>query len=149
MDNSGGMCIKDMYHKLNMAQNKHILIGQLGEQIASGYLQNRGFRVIERNFRKKWGELDIVVKKDGVLHFVEVKSGSFHTHVPEEGKEAYHPEDHMHYHKKTRMKRIIQTYLLEKKIPMQKEWTIDLVVVHINTDTKKAQVRILENILLD
>jgi putative endonuclease len=138
-----------MYHKVNMAQNKHILIGQVGEEIAAGYLQNRGFRVIERNFRKKWGELDIVAEKNSVLHFIEVKAGSFYTHVPKEGKEAYRPEDHMHVHKKSRMKRIVQTYVHEKKISMQKEWTIDLVVVHINTETKQARVRILENILLD
>lgn len=149
MDNSGYMCIKDMYHTVNMAQNKHILIGQLGEQIASGYLQNRGFQVIERNFRKKWGELDVVAEKDDVLHFVEVKAGSFQVRVPKEGVEAYRPEDHMHFYKKTRMKRIVQTYLLEKKISMEKEWTIDLVVVHINTETKQVRIHILQNILLD
>jgi putative endonuclease len=132
-----------------MAQNKHILIGQLGEQIASGYLQNRGFQVIERNFRKKWGELDVVAEKDDVLHFVEVKAGSFQVRVPKEGVEAYRPEDHMHFYKKTRMKRIVQTYLLEKKISMEKEWTIDLVVVHINTETKQVRIHILQNILLD
>lgn len=138
-----------MYDKDDMAQNKHIRIGQLGEEIAQKYLENRKFRFVERNFRKKWGELDIVMQKDGVLHFIEVKAGSFHDSVPKEGQEAYRPEDHMHFYKKARMKRIIQSYLLEKKISPQQEWTIDLVVVHINTETKKARVHILENILLD
>jgi len=137
-----------MYHKEEMAQNKHIAIGQLGEKIAQKYLENRKFRFVERNFRKKWGELDIVMQKDDVLHFIEVKAGSFHTSVPK-GEESYRPEDHMHFHKKTRMKRIIQSYLLEKKVSPLQEWTIDLVVVHINTDTKKAHVHVLENILLD
>ena len=138
-----------MYDKVNMAQNKHIAIGHLGEEIAQKYLENRKFRLIERNFRKKWGELDIVMQKDNVLHFIEVKAGSFHTSVPKDGEEAYRPEDHMHFHKKTRMKRIIQSYLLEKKIAPQQEWTIDLVVVHINTESKKAHVHVLEDILLD
>ena len=149
MDNSGYKGIKDMYHRDEMAQNKHIAIGQLGEKIAQKYLENRKFRFIERNFRKKWGELDIVMQKDNVLHFIEVKAGSFHDSVPKDGEESYRPEDHMHFHKKTRMKRIIQSYLLEKKVPPHQEWTIDLVVVHMNMETRKAQVRILENILLD
>ena len=148
VDNSGYKGIKDMYHREEMAQNKHIAIGQLGEEIATKYLQNRKFRLLERNFRKKWGELDIVVEKDGVLHFVEVKAGSFHTNVPNDGEEAYRPEDHMHFYKKTRMKRIIQSYILQKKISPNKEWTIDLMVVHINIETRRARVRILENILL-
>jgi len=55
-----------------MAQYKHISIGRLGEDIATGYLKNRGFHIITRNYRKKWGEIDIIAKKDNVLHFVEV-----------------------------------------------------------------------------
>jgi putative endonuclease len=132
-----------------MAKNKHIIIGQLGENIASKYLENRKFRVVERNFRKKWGEIDIVAEKNHVLHFVEVKSGSLHTYVPKDGEEAYRPEDHMHIYKKKRMKRIIETYLFQNKITLHSDWTIDLVVVLINIETKRVRVRVLENILLD
>ena len=49
--------------------------GKLGEDIACEYLVNRGFIIIERNFRKPWGELDIIAKDSkGVLVFVEVKA---------------------------------------------------------------------------
>ncbi len=132
-----------------MAQNKHISIGQIGEEIATKYLENRKFRTVERNYRKKWGEIDIVLEKDNVLHFVEVKSAEYSVRVPKDGEEAYRPEDHVHFHKKQRLKRVIQTYLLEKKIKPEKEWTIDVVVVYINTETRRARVRVLENILLE
>ncbi len=50
--------------------------GDRAESRAAAYLQQAGFTVIERNyFAKKLGEIDIIAKKEGVLHFVEVKSG--------------------------------------------------------------------------
>ena len=51
-------------------------IGQLGEDSACEYLIKMGYKVIERNYLKKWGEIDIVAKKDNRIHFIEVKSVS-------------------------------------------------------------------------
>lgn len=50
--------------------------GNEGEERAVRYLQDRGFHIVDRNYTKKGGELDIVARKEGVLRFVEVKSGS-------------------------------------------------------------------------
>jgi len=50
-------------------------LGKLGEDLACGYLVGKGYKVIERNFRKPWGELDIIAKSpDKTLVFVEVKT---------------------------------------------------------------------------
>src|SRR3989344_2519447 len=49
-------------------------IGRLGEDIAVKYLENKGFLVIERNYLKKCGEIDVIAKKAGITHFIEVKS---------------------------------------------------------------------------
>ena len=43
--------------------SKHIEVGKAGEEIACRYLESKGYKIIERNFRKKWGEIDIVCKK--------------------------------------------------------------------------------------
>lgn len=51
--------------------------GNAAEDKAASFLQKEGFAIVERNFyAKKMGELDIIAQKKGVLHFVEVKSGS-------------------------------------------------------------------------
>ena len=131
-----------------MAKNKHIYIGQIGETLICRYLENRGFRIVERNHRKKWGEIDIVAEKDSVLHFVEVKAGSKQWRFKKDGEEDYRPEDHINYHKKERMKRVIQTYLLENDL-VEKEWEIDVAVVLLDTEKKKAIVKILKSVLLD
>lgn len=49
------------------------LIGRRAEQAARVYLEMRGFRVLEQNWRQPRYEIDIVAEKDGRIHFVEVK----------------------------------------------------------------------------
>ncbi|MDD3323570.1 MAG: YraN family protein [Sulfurospirillaceae bacterium] len=47
--------------------------GRISEDRACSYLVNQGYIIVERNFFSRFGEIDIIAKKDGVLHFVEVK----------------------------------------------------------------------------
>ena len=50
-------------------------IGKYGEDKACEYLVKNGYKIIERNYRKPWGELDIIAKSpEGILVFVEVKT---------------------------------------------------------------------------
>lgn len=48
-------------------------VGRLGERIASEFLAKKGYKILEKNFRTRLGELDLVAAKDGVLVFAEVK----------------------------------------------------------------------------
>lgn len=48
--------------------------GVLGEQHAAQYLEGHGYRIIARNFRTRFGEIDIIAQKDDILAFVEVKT---------------------------------------------------------------------------
>lgn len=48
--------------------------GKLAEDFAVGLLSNKGYKVIDRNFRSRFGEIDIIALKDGRLIFVEVKA---------------------------------------------------------------------------
>jgi len=49
-------------------------IGKRGEQAVCRYLKKNGYKIIEKNYRKKYGEIDIVAKENDVLCFVEVKT---------------------------------------------------------------------------
>ncbi len=49
--------------------------GDLAENRVARFLEQNGYEICERNWYCRLGEIDIVCKKDGVLHFVEVKSG--------------------------------------------------------------------------
>ena len=48
--------------------------GEIGENIAVRFLVKRGFTVVDRNYTKKWGEIDIVAEKADKIYFIEVKS---------------------------------------------------------------------------
>ena len=49
--------------------------GQQGEDLACKYLKKHGYKILERNFRcRRFGEIDIVASKAGVLSFIEVKT---------------------------------------------------------------------------
>ncbi len=49
-------------------------IGDIGENIACDFLKKRGFEILDRNYLRKWGEIDIIARKGGVIRFLEVKS---------------------------------------------------------------------------
>ncbi len=51
-------------------------VGSLGEELVVKFLMKRGYTILDRNYRKPWGELDIVAKEKKKIHFVEVKAMS-------------------------------------------------------------------------
>lgn len=53
--------------------NRNIIKGKEGEDLACAYLKDQGYEVIARNYRYKRGEIDLIVKKEELLIFVEVK----------------------------------------------------------------------------
>lgn len=49
-------------------------IGPYGEDIAVSFLKTRGYEIVARNYRKKYGEIDIIAENDGEIVFIEVKT---------------------------------------------------------------------------
>ncbi|MBI1974428.1 MAG: YraN family protein [Candidatus Zambryskibacteria bacterium] len=115
-------------------------IGDLGENIACSFLEKRSFEIIERNYSRKWGEIDIIARKSGVIRFIEVKS------MVTRGTETYRPEDNMHLWKLKRLARAIQTYLLDRKLDC--DWQLDLITVRLDEINRKARVEMMENIVI-
>lgn len=62
------------------APPKHLLLGQLGEDHAAAYLRSNGLHIIERNWRYRGGELDIVAQDRETIVFVEVKTRTTERH---------------------------------------------------------------------
>ncbi len=124
--------------------------GEIGENLAVRFLVKQGFTVLERNYTKKWGEIDIIAEKAGHLHFIEVKSVSRAVldSVSQETLDEYHPEDNMHPWKLKRLSRTIQTYLLSNNISDETDWQFDLLVVFLSLKDKKARIKLVKDIIL-
>ena len=126
-----------------MARTEKRKIGDFGERIAEMFLVKRGYKVIEKNYLKKWGEIDLIAEKGDKLHFVEVKSANYIS----EQKDNFRPEDKIHPAKIARLLRTIEIFLLEKGREGD-DWQIDALVVFFDTDKKRAKVNLIENINL-
>jgi putative endonuclease len=125
------------------------IIGKLGEDIACKYLKNKGYSIIDRNYLKKCGELDIVAKNKDTIHFIEVKSVSREINKNIVSSETgYRPEDNLHPWKLERLSKTIQIYLLENNVSDETDWQFDVITVYIDENKRISKVFILENVIL-
>ena len=128
-------------------------IGKLGEDVACKFLEKQGYSILERNYTKKWGEIDIIAQKKQALYFIEVKSKSVsdvNLSFEEEGNSDNlfsRPEENMHPWKLRRLAKTVQTYLINKRIG-NTPWQFDLLVVYLDLEKRKAKVKRIENIVL-
>lgn len=120
-------------------------IGKLGEDIACIYLKNLGFTISERNYYKLVGEIDVIAKKDNILHFIEVKTVS---HETKGQKPLIQPEENLTQEKIRKFKKIIDFYLTYKSVSHETKIQIDLLAIYIDKNTKKAQIKPFWNIII-
>lgn len=103
-------------------------LGQIGEDIATQYLQNKGYKILERNYKKPWGEIDIIAKKGQDLVFVEVKTLSSGEH--------FLPEEEITFRKKKALRRTAKLYLAENKYPADQNWRIDVIGIEMRDENR-------------
>jgi putative endonuclease len=121
--------------------------GELGEILATKYLENNGFTIVERNYYKKLGEIDIIAKKAGILHFIEVKAVSHETNASV-SMQYIKPEDNFTYDKARKFKKIVSYYLAQKHVSHETKFQIDLLAVYLDDQTKTAKIKPFWDIIL-
>ncbi len=116
-------------------------IGDAGEKIAQKYLIGKGYAIIELNYRKKCGEIDIIGEKNKEsLVFFEVKTRSSSL-----GKYGA-PEEAVNYYKQKKMIKTALFYLYENNYDISAiSWQFDILTVIINLKEKKAFVKHIAN----
>ena len=116
--------------------------GDLCEKIADRNLKKKGYKILERNYLRKWGEIDIIALNGKIVHFVEVKGSRFSV-------EEHKPEDNVHMWKTKRLWRAIQTWFMEHPDYEDYEWQIDIIAVLIDFNAKRAKIRWTKNVILE
>lgn len=113
--------------------------GREGEEIARKYLEQKGYLWIESNHKNYLGEIDIIMAKDGVIRFVEVKLKI--------GDKYGLPEEMINKSKIARVKRIAQAFLvLKPEYTRYKKQNIEAVCVVLNPDHSISRITHYENL---
>jgi len=120
--------------------SKNQVTGRVGEDLACRFLEQKGFTIIERNYTKPYGEIDVVVIKDKKIHFIEVK-----TIALEVGRDVWvRPAENMTSTKLEKCERVALQYVLERGV--KGEWFYDAVFVTLDPLSRKAHVEFLSNV---
>lgn len=108
-------------------------IGTLGEQLALKFLQQKGYKLIIQNYHIRGGEIDLILKKSGILVFVEVKTRT--------NQRFGLPEEALTDRKKRKLVRAIYHYLADH--PHQ-QWQCDMIALRIKGN--KGEITHYKNI---
>ncbi len=110
--------------------------GQQGEIIAQNYLKKHGHRIIETNFRTRYGEVDIISKHKNILVFTEVRTKkSLEYGTPEESITET----------KARHLRAAAYYYLQTHEKLPEQWRIDLVAIEMDDNGKVTRINHIES----
>src|SRR3989338_5648596 len=101
--------------------------GSWAENYVAQYLKSKNYTVVGQNYKKPWGEIDIITKKKEVLVFVEVKANK---------KEiaGFEPENRINKEKLRRLSRAIQTFLASNNYSPNQKRQVDVVSLTLNQD---------------
>ena len=103
--------------------------GKQGEKAAVKFLKKRGYRIIEKNYRNKSGEIDIVAEHDQVLVFVEVKSRT--------DTEYGEPLESVTPHKQRKIGQVAKGFMVQHRIE-NRDCRFDVVGIKGNPDAPKT-----------
>lgn len=115
-------------------------VGKKGEEIAENYLRDRGYLIIDKNSSTKFGEIDLIAAKDGLLVFVEVKL--------KQTEDFGTPEEMIGKNKIAQVKRTAELYLLNNPQVLSsfEKFQIDAVCVVTGLGGEIARINHYENI---
>ncbi len=112
-------------------------VGKLGEDIAVKFLQKRRMKILQRNYRTPFGEIDIIARKGSVLHFVEVKT--------RRSEKFGKPFEAVDKGKLTHIKKSAE-YYLQKEGAENKNFDVEIDVISILMKGEKEKIEFIENV---
>lgn len=121
--------------------------GNKGEDVALMFLMKQGFNLIARNYLKKVGEIDLIAEKEGIIHFVEVKSVSRETvfDVNYETDDDYVPEEMVNLEKMLHMKRAIELFIVENDLH-DRDIQVDVITVTFYRSGEIPRINFIEDV---
>ena len=123
-------------------------IGDFGEKLAQQYLIEHNFTIIETNYWRKWGEIDVIAADtDGITHFVEVKTVSYETKGKLEyaiTSDSWRPEEQVTDRKLHQIHKAVKTWISENEY--MGDFMIDVLAIQMVPSETYASVNYIENV---
>lgn len=110
--------------------------GRLGETFAAEYLVRQGYEILEKNYRRQFGEVDIVARDRGTLVFVEVKTRHSNLYGA--------PLEAVDQRKQRQLSKIAQGYLLNSHLH-DVAARFDVIGVTLDTNNQPVQIELVRN----
>jgi putative endonuclease len=121
-----------------MSDDRRRQLGDTGEQLAAEHLNRRGFQILDRNFRTRWGELDIVACDGQTIVFCEVKT-RLASRAGRDPLESIHPR------KRAQVRRMAGRWLAERNDrPRATDLRFDAIGVTLGADGRLIRLDHLE-----
>ncbi len=125
-------------------------IGAWGEEEAAAYLERHGYTVLHRNYRTRFGEIDIVAERKGWLRmrhplvFCEVKTIQRHgAHT------ALAPEENVHARKQKKLIQMAKVYCAQERVAPARPWQIDVIAVEADSAARTTRIRHIEQVVTE
>jgi len=128
-----------------MAKTEKRQKGDEGEEVAFLYLQKNGYKILDRNYENRFGEIDIIAKKGKTVVFVEVKSVEGKPPQAQGNADGLYPERNVDWKKQQKLIRASEYYLIKNKYPDDTDWQIDVIGVELDGIRRRANLRHLKN----
>ena len=113
---------------MSIKTKKH---GDFGEEYTAKYLKKSGYKILERNYHSRFGEIDIIASKKGVIAFVEVKT---------RGENAiYAPREAVDFYKQQKCIKTAEYYLINNPSELQPRFDVSEIIVTENAE--KTEVK--------
>ena len=135
--------VKDVF---SSKEPTKIKIGQSGESLAISFLKKKGHKIIARNYKKKWFEIDIISRKGNIFHFIEVKT----IILPNKKINVYDyilPIEQINQRKIKKIQRGVNSFFKERNLnPEKTNWQIDFLGLKIFKKEQEVEFQFLPNI---
>ena len=111
-------------------------LGDSGERVAAMFLEQRGYKILARNFRTRVGEMDLVAEDTDGLAFVEVRT--------RRGDALGAPEESLTPRKRARLLTVAQEFLQAHEAYADRAWRIDLVAIELDRAGRVARMDVIK-----
>ena len=118
-------------------------IGQWGEDLALEYLRSKNYHILAKNYKKPWGEIDIIAEKERIVVFCEVKTNS------KELGFSFSPELRVNSKKGRHILRTAKIFINDFYKGQEREWRVDIISITLRRFEGKALIRHFKNVLTD